>query len=100
MADRKRKEKPEIAIIGAGRLGTALAVALAARNYTIRALVARRVESARKSATLVGAAASSVDGHATPLAAKPLAAKQIGSLPQADLVFISVPDDQIASVAK
>jgi predicted short-subunit dehydrogenase-like oxidoreductase (DUF2520 family) len=94
MADRKRKEKPEIAIIGAGRLGTALAVALAARNYSIRALVARRSASARKSATLVGKAAPSSAGDVAALAAK-----QLGSLPPADLFLISVPDDQIANVA-
>lgn len=94
MPDRKRKEKPEVAIIGAGRLGTALAVALAAKDYPICSLVARRLESARKSATLVRKAATSLDA-----AVAALAAKQIGLLPQADLVLISVPDDQIAEVA-
>jgi predicted short-subunit dehydrogenase-like oxidoreductase (DUF2520 family) len=87
MPDRKRKEKPEVAIIGTGRLGTALAVALAAKNYSIRSLVARRLETARKAATLV-------DG-----ATEIFAAKQLRSLPAVDLVLISVPDDQIARVA-
>jgi len=95
MPDRKRKEKPKVAIIGAGRLGTALAVALAAKGYAIRALVARRVESARKAATLVGKAATLLDGNVAALAAK-----HIGSLPDADLFLISVPDDQIARVAR
>lgn len=88
MPGRKIKKKPEVAIIGTGRLGTALATALAAKDYSIRALVARRLESARKAATLL-------DGDA-----EPLAANQIGSLPQADLFLISVPDDQIAGVAR
>jgi predicted short-subunit dehydrogenase-like oxidoreductase (DUF2520 family) len=95
MPDRKRKEKPQVAIIGAGRLGTALAIALAAKGYPIRALVARRIESARKAATLVGKAATLLDDD---IAA--LTAKHICRLPKADLVLISVPDDQIAGVAR
>ena len=95
MPGRKRKKKPEVAIIGTGRLGTALATALAARDYSIRAVVARRLASARKAATLLRKTATSLDGD---IAA--LAAKQIGSLPNADLFLISVPDDQIAGVAR
>ena len=87
MPDPKRNQKPEVSIIGSGRLGTALAVALAARGYSIQSLVARRAQNALKAATLL-------DG-------KPqvLAAKQLLSLRPADVVLISVPDDQIASVA-
>ena len=87
MPDRKRKQKPEVAIIGTGRLGSALAVALAAKDYPVRALVARRLESARKAATLL-------DGT------EPFAVKQIRLLPKADLFLISVPDDQIAGVSR
>ncbi|HET7288641.1 MAG TPA: Rossmann-like and DUF2520 domain-containing protein, partial [Pyrinomonadaceae bacterium] len=74
-------------IIGAGRLGTALAVALYARGYSIESLVARRAQKARKAATLL-------DG-------KPqvLAAKQLSSLDPAHVLLITVPDDQIAGVA-
>ena len=87
MADKKRKEKPEVSIIGAGRLGTTLAVALEAKGYSIRSLVARRAQSARKAAALLNK--------------KPdvLAASQISSLPPSDLFLITVPDDQIARVA-
>jgi predicted short-subunit dehydrogenase-like oxidoreductase (DUF2520 family) len=98
MPDRKRKEKPSVSIIGTGRLGTALAVALSARGYSLRSLVARRLESARKAATLVrksGTAATFLDGDITAVAAK-----QIGLLPPADLFLISVPDDQIRGVAR
>ena len=95
MPDRKRKEKPRVAIVGAGRLGTALAVALAAQGYSIRSLVARRLESARKAATLARQAAQSLDGEVAAVAAK-----DIASLPPADLVLISVPDDQIAKLAR
>jgi predicted short-subunit dehydrogenase-like oxidoreductase (DUF2520 family) len=94
MRVRKIKEKPSVSIIGAGRLGTALAVALAGQDYAIKSLVARRVESARKAATLARKVATVLDGE---IAA--LAAKQIAALPHADLFLITVPDDQIATVA-
>ena len=91
MPDAKRKQKPPVSIavsiIGAGRLGTALAVALANKSYPIRSLVARTVASARKAAELL-------DGDA-----QVLAAKNIGSLRPADLFLITTPDDQIAHVA-
>jgi predicted short-subunit dehydrogenase-like oxidoreductase (DUF2520 family) len=87
MPDKKRKRKPDVSIIGAGRLGTTLATALAAKGYAIRSLVARRATNARKAAALL-------DAHVAALAAR-----QIHSLPPADLLLISVPDDQIAAVA-
>ncbi|HEX3252106.1 MAG TPA: Rossmann-like and DUF2520 domain-containing protein [Pyrinomonadaceae bacterium] len=87
MPDPKRKQKPAVSIIGSGRLGTALAVALAAHGYSIQSLVARRAQNARKAATL--------------LDEKPqvLAAKQLLSVRPADLFLITVPDDQIPRVA-
>ena len=87
MPDTKRKEKPEVSIIGAGRLGTTLAVALAGKGYSIRSLVARRRSSARKAASLL-------DGDV-----QALAVKQLDLLRPADLFLITTPDDQIASVA-
>jgi len=100
MPGRKIKKKPEVVIIGAGRLGTAMATALAAKHYSLRAVVARRLESARKAATLAGKAAT-LNSKAALLdvATQAFAAKQIGSLPPPDLVLIAVPDDQIAKVA-
>ena len=87
MPDPKRKEKPEVSIIGAGRLGTTLAVALAAKGYSVRSLVARRRASARKAASLL-------DGDV-----QALAEKQLDSLRPADLFLITTPDDQIVNVA-
>ena len=84
----KRKEKSSVSIIGTGRLGTTLAVALAAQGYSIRSLVARRVQSARMAAKLLDA-----DPQV-------LAAKQVKALICADLVLVTVPDDQISSVAR
>lgn len=105
MPDRKRKQKPIVSIIGTGRLGTALAVALSAQGYSLRSLVARRVESARKAATLARQAATHATDATDPGIASDaditaVASKHIGSLPQADLFLISVPDDQIGGVAR
>lgn len=83
----KRKEKPEVSIIGAGRLGTTLAVALSRRGYRIRSVVSRRAQSARKAAKLL-------DDNP-----RVLAANKLNSLPPADLFLITTPDDQIAAVA-
>jgi len=88
MPDAKRKEKSEVSIIGTGRLGTTLAVALTGRGYSIRSLVARRVQNARKAASLLDADV------------QVLAAKQLRTLIDADLFLITVPDDQIAGVAR
>lgn len=88
MPDRKRKQKPAVSIIGAGRLGTALAATLAGRGYAINSLVARRLQKARRAASFLDAEA------------QVLAAKQLRSVRPADLFLITVPDDQIASVAR
>lgn len=87
MPELKRKQKPRVSIIGAGRLGTALAVALAHQGYSIQSLVARRIQRARKAATLLD------EGPQV------LTAKQLLSVRPADLFLITVPDDQIAHVA-
>jgi len=80
-------KQPSVAIIGAGRLGSALAVALSQSGYTIAALVTRRTRQARLSAL--------------PLNPRPLAldATGLNSLPDTDFIFITTPDDQIAEVA-
>lgn len=87
MPAKKRKEKPAVSIIGTGRLGATLAIALARHDYPIRSLVARQIKNARKAAALLD------DKPAA------YAANQIGLLPQAALFLISTPDDQIARVA-
>jgi len=81
-----------VAIIGAGRLGTALARALAACGYTIEALVARRLKRAQRAATFVG----SHTGRARPAV---LSSAQLDRLPPVDLLFITTPDDAIEDVA-
>jgi predicted short-subunit dehydrogenase-like oxidoreductase (DUF2520 family) len=69
-------------------MGTALALALALRGYTIEALVARRKSHARaSSASLIGA---------QPLI---LTSAQLDRLPTSDIIFITTPDDAIESTA-
>ncbi|HEU4932972.1 MAG TPA: Rossmann-like and DUF2520 domain-containing protein [Pyrinomonadaceae bacterium] len=88
MTERKRKQKTAVSIIGSGRLGTTLAVALGRRSYSIQSLVARRVQSALKAARLLD-----VDVQV-------LAAKNLRSVEPSDVFLITVPDDQIAGVAE
>lgn len=77
-----------IAVIGAGRLGSALARALDRSGYTVVALVARRASHARLAARAFSP---------RPLA---LDATQLNLLPDTtDLILVTTPDDQIAQVA-
>lgn len=80
--------KPSVSIIGAGRLGSALAIALSGSGYTINALVARTRRKAEQAARLV---------TNQPL---PLTHKQLEQLPPGDLFIISTPDDAIEATAQ
>ena len=77
-----------MAVVGAGRLGTALARALAACGYEVRALVARRAGHARRAVELAG-----VKALALPFA-------RLEELPPSELLFITTPDDSVAGVAE
>ena len=81
--------------MGAGRLGTALALALAANGYRVGALVSSRAAGARKAGALVNGqfARSNMGSTLT------LSSKQLGKLPPTDVVIIATPDDQIENVA-
>jgi predicted short-subunit dehydrogenase-like oxidoreductase (DUF2520 family) len=85
---KKKAQQLKLTVVGAGRLGTALALALAARGYRISAVVTRRKQHARRVAKLFSSP------H--PLA---LAAAELSELPKTDLLIISTPDDQIATTA-
>src|SRR5687767_13796085 len=87
-----KKRKPEVSIIGPGRLGTALAIALDEKGYSIGALVAHRRESVRRAAALPGRL---LEGSTCVMAAKELA-----KLRSPELLIIATPDDQIAKVAE
>ncbi|MBB4844687.1 putative short-subunit dehydrogenase-like oxidoreductase (DUF2520 family) [Paucibacter oligotrophus] len=76
---------PSIAFIGAGRLGQTLALALARRGEPLRAIASRRPASAQ-------ALAAQIPG------CQALSAEQ--AVAAAELVFLSVPDDEIAGLAQ
>jgi predicted short-subunit dehydrogenase-like oxidoreductase (DUF2520 family) len=75
-----------ISIIGAGRLGTALAIALDSRGYDIQAVVARRLNHAQKAARTLSSNS------------RALREGQLGDLPDSNLFLISTPDDAISAV--
>jgi predicted short-subunit dehydrogenase-like oxidoreductase (DUF2520 family) len=80
--------KPTITIIGAGRLGTALALALTRRGYRVEALMARRLAHARRAAARLKKSVHALYASAA-----------FDSLPQSELLLITTPDDHIAPVA-
>jgi len=84
----KRKSKPTVSIVGAGRLGKALAMTLSKAGYRIEALVSRRRAHALKAAALVRHAASA------------LGANELKLLPPSKVILITTPDDEIRSVAQ
>lgn len=98
-----RKRKPAVAIVGAGRLGQALAIALQSAGYTIVALVARRRQKAEKAVALL------TEARPRPVALTMNELDQLvvrGSsregvnFPVADLIIIATPDDAIAETAQ
>jgi predicted short-subunit dehydrogenase-like oxidoreductase (DUF2520 family) len=89
-----QKAKPTVAVIGAGRLGQAFAIALQSAGYPVIALVARHPEKAEKAARIIGKRRSKT--NPTPLA---FGAKDLAKLPDTDLVMITTPDDAIAETA-
>ena len=84
----KRKSKPSVSIVGSGRLGTALALALSAAGYSIEVMIARRRAHARKAAALVSSRTSS------------LGIQDVRLLPPGKIIFIATPDDEIGNIAE
>jgi predicted short-subunit dehydrogenase-like oxidoreductase (DUF2520 family) len=83
--------KPDVSIIGSGRLGQALALALQSCGYPVVALVAQHRQKAIRAAALLSTA------KARPLA---LNANQLRELPETDLIIIATPDDAIEDTAR
>ncbi|GIV60811.1 DUF2520 domain-containing protein [Rhodocaloribacter litoris] len=82
--DHATNASPRFALIGAGGLGTALGLRLAACGYTVRAVVSRSGVSARRLAARVGAVATPLD-----------------DLPgDVEVVLCCVPDDALAPLVE
>lgn len=77
------QKRSKVAIIGCGRLGSALALALRYKKYSITALIDQNRHSAKQLAGLVNADVYS---------------DKIQDLPRAEIVFICVPDSAVLSV--
>jgi len=92
----KPKPKPTVTIVGPGRLGQALAIALQASGYSIQSLVARRATQARKAVALLAGSPGRVDA-ALPIL--PLGISDLSKLPPSDLILIATPDDPIEETA-
>jgi len=78
--------KPRIAFIGAGRVGTALGMAFARAGWQVTAVASRDEERRRGFQERVAGARAFADAHAV--------------LDEADLIFLTVPDDAIAGAAE
>src|SRR5712691_8837522 len=74
MPKAKTKRKPSVSIIGPGRLGQALAIALYSSGYPIKALVGRPAAHSPKD--------------------------ELDQLPPSDLILITTPDDAIEDTAR
>lgn len=84
----KIKQSQNVIIIGAGRLGTALGIALNKKKYNVVACVSRDIGHAKKSAKLISPKTI------------PLTTDNLLSLPSSDIIFITTPDDAIEQVAE
>src|SRR5258707_15593821 len=92
---RPRKKKQLVSIIGAGRMGTALALALKAADYRVEIVVAQRPDHARRAAKAIG-------GGTLGLSAKQLSrlnSTQLDRLNNSSLVLITTPHNSIAKHA-
>ncbi len=84
---------PHVAIIGAGRLGTALALALARLGYPLTAVVTRTAPHARRAHRLITTHAP----QTSPSLA--LDVSCLAALPQSELYIFATPDDQLHEAA-
>ena len=92
---RRGDSRVRIAIIGSGRLGTALGRALGRAGYRVEIVVTRRAAQARKAARLIGSGVLSL----TPGQLGRLTAEQLDRLNHCDLILIATPDNVIGLAA-
>lgn len=87
IASTRKNKKPTVSIVGSGRLGSALAKALAVSHYEIEALVSRKIAHARRAAALVDSATIA------------LAETELEGLPASKIILITTPDGEILKTA-
>ena len=90
-----RKKRQPISIIGAGRMGTALGLALKAAGYQVEIVVTQRPDHARRAAKAIG-------GNTLGLSARHLSRldpTQMDRLNNSSLVLIATPDQPWERVA-
>lgn len=83
----RKGKRPTVSIVGSGRLGTALGIALAASDYKIEALVSRKIAHARRAAAMVGSATIA------------LSERELHALPGSKIILITTPDGEIQKTA-
>jgi predicted short-subunit dehydrogenase-like oxidoreductase (DUF2520 family) len=84
----REKDRPKIAIIGAGNLGSAIAISLQAAGFRISEIVSRKGRASRQRARML---ARRVGARATQL---------VNAEFSADVVWLCVPDDETRSCAE
>ena len=85
-----------VSIVGAGRVGTALGMALSKNGYQVRAVITKDLAGARRAAKIFGQKAFALS--ADPL--NSISYKQTEGLIRSSLILIATPDDVINSVAR
>ena len=92
---RAKAKRLRISIVGAGRMGTAIGVALRRVEHPIEVVVTKSAPSARRAAMLIGGGAAAVTARQFD---KP-PPNTTRRLIQSDLLLISTPDDALEAVA-
>jgi predicted short-subunit dehydrogenase-like oxidoreductase (DUF2520 family) len=92
-----RRQRPtlSVSVIGAGRLGTALAIALNKSGHSIDLIVAKHAGSARRASELAGGRGLSLSAHQF----RRLLPKHRELLEQCSVILIATPDDIIGTIA-
>jgi predicted short-subunit dehydrogenase-like oxidoreductase (DUF2520 family) len=91
----RRGQRLSVSIIGAGRLGTALAIALHKSGHSIDLIVARHAASAKRASELSGGLGRALSAPQF----RRLLPKHRELLEQSSLILIATPDDVIGIIA-
>ena len=92
---RRSKPTASVAIIGAGRVGTALALSLKECGFQIKVIVAKHAATARRAGLLVGKSTRGVSAAQL----SRFSPSELATISRSRLIIIATPDDAIAQVA-